>query len=196
MQSRLLGACFYFFLMCRWRSDLRKEAKEELLWNVERSSPADKIRDFLERCRVIMADMRYLKKLQESSPATRFLLANSSLWHTCTWVCHRKGPQKRAAEKVFGGRLTSACFVIVFLWLTLLLNIMTLVSWEAPINFEQPIPTINNAWSVEIEERGKEKEREREKMCGMRGGGVLLSISLADSGALIDLFTVVLPYWP
>ena len=59
---------------------LRPEVKNELLWHVDRTSPSDKIRDFVARCRVIIADMDYIERINNFSVVTRTLVRYSQWW--------------------------------------------------------------------------------------------------------------------
>lgn len=81
---------------------LRKEIKDELKWKVDRTSPQDKIGDFVNRCRVIIADIDYLKWVLQLTPLTRLIINHSHHW-------------------------TNA-----FHLATLLLNLLILVTWQAP----------------------------------------------------------------
>jgi hypothetical protein len=48
------------------REFLRDFMKDELLWGVDRSSPADQIRDFVERSDGMRAEIRYQEKIDAS----------------------------------------------------------------------------------------------------------------------------------
>ena len=58
---------------------LREDVKEKLKWSVDRTSPASKARDFLERAAEILADYDYVESLSQSA-FSRALLSNTALW--------------------------------------------------------------------------------------------------------------------
>eukprot|EP00050_Salpingoeca_kvevrii_P002520 m.196116 g.196116 ORF g.196116 m.196116 type:complete len:2530 (-) comp10628_c0_seq6:379-7968(-) len=67
----------------KWRHHLRPEVKSDLLWHVDRSSPTDKIRDFVDRCQVIIADIDYMKYILDKNKLTRFFVRHSKFWGNC-----------------------------------------------------------------------------------------------------------------
>jgi inositol 1,4,5-triphosphate receptor type 1 len=64
----------HFYIKPEWKDQLRTETKEALLWSVDRGSTSDSARDFTERSKAIIADMKYLKDVNEYSILTRLLL--------------------------------------------------------------------------------------------------------------------------
>ena len=65
---------------------IRPELKESLKWNINRTSPSEKIRDFMVWAKLIMNSMTYQQKLQKNLAAntlTRYMseLRNISLIH-------------------------------------------------------------------------------------------------------------------
>jgi hypothetical protein len=83
---------------------LRHEVKEELLWSVDRTSPADKVRDFVERCRVIIADMDYLKRINELSFFTRLLVRFSRVWGTRLYLHAKRAGDDDDDERMISER--------------------------------------------------------------------------------------------
>ena len=51
------------FSLCFIQRVLREEVKEMLKWNVDRSSPSNKIRDLMEWSKDIMKDIAYQRKI-------------------------------------------------------------------------------------------------------------------------------------
>ena len=51
------------FSLCLLQRVLREEVKEMLKWNVDRSSPSNKIRDLMEWSKDIMKDIAYQRKI-------------------------------------------------------------------------------------------------------------------------------------
>ena len=51
---------------------IRSELKESLKWNIDRSSPSEKIRDFMLWAKLIMSSINYQQKVQ-SNLITKFL---------------------------------------------------------------------------------------------------------------------------
>lgn len=64
----------------RYGDCLREEMKESMKWNVDRSSPGDKISDFVQRSRNIIADIHYEKTLENSNPVLKFMLNHDDWW--------------------------------------------------------------------------------------------------------------------
>ena len=54
------------------QSVLREEVKEKLKWNVDRTSPSNKIRDLMEWTRDIMRDISYQRKILDHAIAKFF----------------------------------------------------------------------------------------------------------------------------
>ena len=84
-----------------WVKYLRPEVKRELNWHVERTTPTDKIRDFVDRCRTIIADIQYQRELLSKSRVVHMLVV-------------RKGDWRHA-----------------MLLLTFLINLLMLIFWHA-----------------------------------------------------------------
>jgi hypothetical protein len=63
-----------------WAQYLRPEVKHELNWHVERTSPTDKIRDFVTRCRTIIADIKYQRELSSWSAIAHILIIRKGEW--------------------------------------------------------------------------------------------------------------------
>ena len=70
----------YFFVDPAWHLQLRTESKEDLLWNIDRGNMMEQTRDFVERSRVIIADMKYMKSVLSSSRTNNFIQNHSNLW--------------------------------------------------------------------------------------------------------------------
>jgi hypothetical protein len=51
---------------------LREEIKEKLIWNVDRSSPSNKIRDLMKWSKDILNDIYYQRKILSNPVATFF----------------------------------------------------------------------------------------------------------------------------
>jgi len=64
----------HFYIEPEWKNQLRTETKETLLWSVNRGSTSDSVRDFAVRSKAIIADMKYLKDVNDYSIFTRLLL--------------------------------------------------------------------------------------------------------------------------
>ena len=99
----------------KWPNDIRRDVKDGLLWGVDRSSPSEKIRDFTERADTIMADIDYFRAVMDASPISNLLIRKSYLW----------------------GRL--------LLFLTFIINILILATWEAPPGYS-PAPDFKVTW--------------------------------------------------
>ncbi|ESN99323.1 hypothetical protein HELRODRAFT_162846 [Helobdella robusta] len=63
-----------------FRNVLRNEIKEKLTWNVDRSSPSNKIRDLMKWSKDILIDIYYQRKIL-SNPLATFLTKNWLLWN-------------------------------------------------------------------------------------------------------------------
>mmetsp|Transcript_19552 Transcript_19552/g.58269 ORF Transcript_19552/g.58269 Transcript_19552/m.58269 type:complete len:2305 (+) Transcript_19552:63-6977(+) len=63
-----------------WVEYLRSEVKHELNWHVERTSPTDKIRDFVLRCRTIIADIKYQRDLSARNEVAHILIVRKGEW--------------------------------------------------------------------------------------------------------------------
>jgi inositol 1,4,5-triphosphate receptor type 1 len=87
-----------------WKHQLQEEVKNRLLWSIDRSSTNDGVRDFSERCKTIIADMKYMESMMGFS------------WVTATLVKAK-------------GTLHS-----LVLMLTFLLNLMILAFWDSDLN--------------------------------------------------------------
>ena len=94
---------YNFFVDPAWRTDIPSEAKQTLLWSIDRGSMVEQSRDFIEKSRVIIADMKYMNSMLKSSHTSRFVLENRGLWSK------------------------------MMLYVTLLINILMTVTWVAPI---------------------------------------------------------------
>eukprot|EP00040_Diaphanoeca_grandis_P002750 m.22601 g.22601 ORF g.22601 m.22601 type:complete len:2904 (-) comp13869_c0_seq1:198-8909(-) len=92
----------HFYVPREVKARLLGEWKDTLLIEVDRSSPTEKVRDFVERCRTIIADMKYIKTVMEFSSLTRALVMYS-------WVLDN-----------------------IFLFITIILNLTMLFTWVAP----------------------------------------------------------------
>ncbi|CAH1800294.1 unnamed protein product [Owenia fusiformis] len=62
---------------------LREEIKEKMKWSIDRTSPSNKIRDFMQWTNDIVKDIYYQKKIL-SNPIAAFLSKNWSLWN---YIC-------------------------------------------------------------------------------------------------------------
>lgn len=120
MRNNLVQVIRFWY---RGRSNLMRESsKDSLKWNVDRSSPADKIRDFVKRSRTILGDMLYQEGLISKSWITQKLITGSG----------------------FSVRRT------VYLSLTFALNILILTTWSShdtikfggDIDRSDPIPSV------------------------------------------------------
>ena len=66
-------------MVARWSQNvLREEVKEKLTWNVDRSSPSNKIRDLMKWSRDILNDIYYQRKIL-SNPIATFFTKNWSV---------------------------------------------------------------------------------------------------------------------
>eukprot|EP00730_Choanoeca_flexa_P002797 TRINITY_DN11178_c0_g1_i2.p1 TRINITY_DN11178_c0_g1~~TRINITY_DN11178_c0_g1_i2.p1 ORF type:complete len:1472 (+),score=415.20 TRINITY_DN11178_c0_g1_i2:98-4417(+) len=65
----------------QWRGQLSDDIKERLIWSVDRSSPADKIRDFVDKSKVIIADTRYRAEMKRKSWLVRFITGHPDFWN-------------------------------------------------------------------------------------------------------------------
>ena len=63
---------------------LREEIKEKLTWNVDRSSPSNKIRDLMKWSRDILNDIYYQRKIL-SNPIATFFTKNWYATATRVW---------------------------------------------------------------------------------------------------------------
>ncbi|PAA56314.1 hypothetical protein BOX15_Mlig033347g5, partial [Macrostomum lignano] len=61
---------------------LREELKEKLKWNVDRTSPSTKVRDFMDWTKAILKDIQYQKKVL-SNPFTILLTRFWLIWNHC-----------------------------------------------------------------------------------------------------------------
>ncbi len=59
---------------------LREEVKEKMIWNVDRSSPSNKIRDMMKWSKDILKDIYYQRKIL-SNPVATFFTKN---WYVCS----------------------------------------------------------------------------------------------------------------
>eukprot|EP00039_Didymoeca_costata_P011469 m.161015 g.161015 ORF g.161015 m.161015 type:complete len:2636 (+) comp15183_c0_seq1:24-7931(+) len=94
----------------RWKPFLRAEVKETLQWKVDRSSPSDKIRSFVEESRTIIADILYEKEQVHSSAVAGFLIRGHSRWRNS------------------------------LLFITFIINILIISSWSAKLDYNDPVP--------------------------------------------------------
>lgn len=62
-------------LITRSQNVLREEVKEKLIWNVDRSSPSNKIRDLMKWSKDILKDIYYQRKIL-SNPLSTFFTKN------------------------------------------------------------------------------------------------------------------------
>jgi len=68
----------------QWR--LTSAMKHDVVWNVNRDSATDKIRDFVERARAIENDIKYLKGCERGSIMFAFLIHESNLIRKATML--------------------------------------------------------------------------------------------------------------
>ncbi|EGD81749.1 hypothetical protein PTSG_02461 [Salpingoeca rosetta] len=94
----------------KWGDKIRPAVKEELKWNIERGSPAERFDDFLSRAKVIVADIQYFDRVMSASPVSHALLKHSALWSK------------------------------IMLLLTFILNIFILSLWQAPRTWNTAVP--------------------------------------------------------
>eukprot|EP00053_Salpingoeca_punica_P017480 m.168492 g.168492 ORF g.168492 m.168492 type:complete len:2590 (+) comp17217_c0_seq4:243-8012(+) len=102
----------------KWSPLLRRDVKEKLKWTVDRTSPSDKIRSFVEMSRTIIADIDYIKEMRALSPIFRVFVQYSAVWGS------------------------------VMLWLTFLLNIFILVDWDAPEEISEKYPVVHDWYDI------------------------------------------------
>ena len=100
----------HFHVDPAWRRDIRAETKDKLLWSVDRGSMIEQTRDFVERSRVIIADMKYMKSVLRSSRTNNFIQKNSNLWSQ------------------------------MMLLVTFLINALMLITWIAPKDNTSVVP--------------------------------------------------------
>eukprot|EP00040_Diaphanoeca_grandis_P037642 m.247377 g.247377 ORF g.247377 m.247377 type:complete len:2902 (-) comp33854_c0_seq12:229-8934(-) len=103
----------HFMVQPEWIEQLREEVKSETLWNVDRASTADGTRDFTERCKIIIADMKYMKRVMEFSFVTRFLIKSRPIFNSLVvmvsfmlnllfLIFWRANPDQSSAVPVYG----------------------------------------------------------------------------------------------
>ena len=66
-------------LFNNWKRVLREEVKEMLKWNVDRSSPSNKIRELMEWTKDVMKDIAYQRHIL-SNPIAICLTKGWSVW--------------------------------------------------------------------------------------------------------------------
>lgn len=129
---------------------LREEVKENLKWNVDRSSPSNKIRDLMGWTRDIMQDISYQRKILCNPIAMMFtkgwyvlllILKLRSLFSWKLYVCSVNGFQAKKKRSIY-------LFIIILtlsfrlLWnhgatiLSLAINLFMLVTWNAKASRE------------------------------------------------------------
>eukprot|EP00051_Salpingoeca_urceolata_P021905 m.350050 g.350050 ORF g.350050 m.350050 type:complete len:1958 (+) comp19886_c0_seq3:2025-7898(+) len=104
----------------KWKKSLRNSVKTELVWGVDRSSPANKIRDFVARSKVVVADLEYLQHVEEFSVFTRTMLSKTSL------------------------------FDLALIMLTIAIHVLILVSWTASVDPNELLPNFRNSWFTSV----------------------------------------------
>lgn len=135
-------------LICK-QNFLREEVKENLKWNVDRSSPSNKIRDLMGWTRDIMQDISYQRKILCNPIAMMFtkgwyvlllILKFRSLFSWKLYVCFVDVFQaKKGSMKLFIIILT---LLFRLLWnhgatiLSLAINLFMLVTWNAKASRE------------------------------------------------------------
>lgn len=129
---------------------LREEVKENLKWNVDRSSPSNKIRDLMGWTRDIMQDISYQRKILCNPIAMMFtkgwyvlllILKLRSLFSWKLYVCSVNVFQAKKKRSIY-------LFIIILtlsfrlLWnhgatiLSLAINLFMLVTWNAKASRE------------------------------------------------------------
>lgn len=63
-----------------WSRYLRPEIKSALQWSLDRSSPSDKIRDFVKKSQMIIGDMKYERHIADNKAWARFLISGKVIW--------------------------------------------------------------------------------------------------------------------
>ncbi|CAD5118285.1 DgyrCDS6999 [Dimorphilus gyrociliatus] len=96
---------------------LREDLKEDIKWNIDRSSPSGKLRDLISWTKDILADISYQKKLLNNK-FLKFVAKISPFWQ----------------------------YLIILVSLTL--NIIMLISWEAPERSTESIPVVPNLTTI------------------------------------------------
>ena len=96
----------HFKVPDQWKEQLQEEVKNQLLWTVDRTSTNDGVRDFTQRCKVIIADMKYVQQMMGFSWVTSSLVKSKAMLHTGVLV------------------------------VTFLLNLMILVFWDSKPRWE------------------------------------------------------------
>lgn len=110
----------HFWVHPEWRQQLRREAKDAVINNIDRTSPTDQVRDFVDKCRNIIADMKYLEVVINKSWITRALL-------------------------IYDSQINN-----IFYYLTLLINLLMLLSWTAPVgSLRDPVPAFRTDFGGE-----------------------------------------------
>eukprot|EP00040_Diaphanoeca_grandis_P037643 m.247080 g.247080 ORF g.247080 m.247080 type:complete len:2952 (-) comp33854_c0_seq2:851-9706(-) len=112
----------HFHVEKHWEDQLRPEVREDLLWAVDRSSTADGVRDFADRCKTIIADMKYLDDVQKFSIITRKLLEYKAI--------------------------TNQAVIIV----SYLINLVMIMSFTAPLNNYRTIVPAYRDWEGALHE--------------------------------------------
>ena len=93
-----------------FKGQLRNDDKSRIVWTVDRSSPTDKIRDFVSMCRTNIADFRYHKFVREKLFFAKTIINFSRQW--------------------------SQALLLV----TLAIHVVILSSWSAPVDDLQVKP--------------------------------------------------------
>ena len=72
----------------RYSHMITEDVKEEMKWKLDRSSPADKIRDFVVRAKNLMADIAKIEEFENSSFISKIIHKNHALWSTVMTYSH------------------------------------------------------------------------------------------------------------
>eukprot|EP00049_Salpingoeca_infusionum_P011225 m.193039 g.193039 ORF g.193039 m.193039 type:complete len:2533 (-) comp14875_c0_seq1:808-8406(-) len=90
----------YFFN--HWKNRINDDVKSDIIWTVDRTSPSDKISDFVDKCKTVIADTRYWERVKNLSFFTSLLINYKNWWDRGLLI------------------------------MTIVLNIVMLIAWRAP----------------------------------------------------------------
>eukprot|EP00045_Choanoeca_perplexa_P018056 m.276491 g.276491 ORF g.276491 m.276491 type:complete len:2614 (+) comp17698_c0_seq3:125-7966(+) len=103
-------------ILNQWKDAIRSEVKHQLVWEVDRSSPSNRLHDFVDRCKNIMADIQYQRRMEG--------------WSTVTWTISK----------------FSRTWANLMLLMTIIINIFILATWKAPVSWADPEPEYSISW--------------------------------------------------
>lgn len=128
---------------------MREEVKEMLKWNVDRSSPSNKIRELMEWTKDIMKDIAYQRHIL-SNPIAICLtkgwleLSNSCFIINCLWISYLEILLKKANNYETNLKKIKVHLIFRLIWnhivtiLSFAINILMLVTWQAKASLASP----------------------------------------------------------